>query len=64
VLLPKLPKLGALGGKILSHDTIEAALIRRAGYSVQFTTDEIGSYEEYPPSWVESLQTRPKMVSR
>jgi membrane glycosyltransferase len=54
--LPKLPKLGALGGKILSHDTIEAALIRRAGYSVQFTTDDIGSYEEYPPSWVDSLQ--------
>jgi membrane glycosyltransferase len=54
--LPKLPKLGALGGKILSHDTIEAALIRRAGYSVQFTTDALGSFEEYPPTWVESLQ--------
>lgn len=54
--LPKLPKLGALGGKILSHDTIEAALIRRAGYSVKFTTDLPGSYEEYPPTWIESLQ--------
>ncbi|TGL56709.1 glucans biosynthesis glucosyltransferase MdoH [Leptospira ognonensis] len=54
--LPKLPKLGALGGKILSHDTIEAALIRRAGYSVQFTTDLPGSFEEYPPTWIESLQ--------
>ncbi len=54
--LPKLPKLGALGGKILSHDTIEAALIRRAGYSVQFTTDLEGSYEEFPPTWIESLK--------
>lgn len=54
--LPKLPKLGALGGKILSHDTIEAALIRKAGYSVQFTIDLEGSYEEYPPTWIDSLQ--------
>ncbi len=54
--LPKLPKLGALGGKILSHDTIESALIRKAGYSVLFTLDNLGSYEEYPPTWLESLQ--------
>ncbi|MDZ4724893.1 MAG: glucans biosynthesis glucosyltransferase MdoH [Leptospira sp.] len=54
--LPKLPKFGAIGGKILSHDTIEAALIRRSGYSVRFSLDPIGSYEEYPPTWIESLQ--------
>jgi membrane glycosyltransferase len=54
--LPKLPKFGAVGGKILSHDTIEAALIRRSGFSVRFTLDQIGSYEEHPPTWMEALQ--------
>ncbi|WP_108972480.1 glucans biosynthesis glucosyltransferase MdoH [Leptospira ryugenii] len=54
--LPKLPKLGAIGGKILSHDTIEAALMRRSGYTVRFSLDDLGSFEEYPPSWIESLQ--------
>ena len=29
--LPELPKLGAIGGRILSHDTVEAAFIRRGG---------------------------------
>jgi membrane glycosyltransferase len=34
--LPELPKFGPLGGRILSHDTIEAAFMRRAGYGVWF----------------------------
>ncbi len=54
--LPALPKFGAVGGRILSHDTIEAALIRKAGYSVWFAYDLIGSYEESPPNPIDSLK--------
>jgi len=54
--LPALPKLGAVGGRILSHDTIEAALIRKAGYSVWFAYDLAGSYEEAPPNILDSLK--------
>jgi membrane glycosyltransferase len=54
--LPSLPKLGAVGGRILSHDTVEAALIRKAGYSVWFAYDLKGSYEESPPNLIDSLK--------
>lgn len=54
--LPELPKLGRLGGRILSHDTVEAAFMRRAGYGVWFAYDLEGSYEEGPPELVASLQ--------
>jgi membrane glycosyltransferase len=54
--LPQLPKLGAIGGKILSHDTIEAALLKKEGYSTWFTTDDIKSYEEFPPTWIDLLK--------
>ncbi|MFB5652077.1 glucans biosynthesis glucosyltransferase MdoH [Leptospira wolffii] len=54
--LPGLPGKGAIGGKILSHDTIEAALIRKAGYTVWFAYDLEGSYEECPPNLLESLK--------
>ncbi|PJZ69236.1 glucan biosynthesis glucosyltransferase H [Leptospira perolatii] len=54
--LPGLPGSGAIGGKILSHDTIEAALIRKAGYTVWFAYDLNGSYEEYPPNLLEGLK--------
>lgn len=46
--LPRLPGNAPLGGEILSHDFVEAALIRRAGYKVQLATDLDGSYEECP----------------
>lgn len=54
--LPELPKLGRIGGRILSHDTIEAAFMRRAGYGVWFAYDLDGSYEEGPPELLASLQ--------
>ncbi|XDD49230.1 glucans biosynthesis glucosyltransferase MdoH [Leptospira sp. WS92.C1] len=54
--LPGLPGESAIGGKILSHDTIEAALFRKAGYSVWFATDLKGSYEEAPPNVLEALK--------
>ena len=54
--LPELPKVGRVGGRILSHDTVEAAFMRRAGYGVWFAYDLDGSYEEGPPELVASLQ--------
>ncbi len=46
--LPILPGKAPLGGEILSHDFVEAALIRKAGYKVRIAFDLDGSYEECP----------------
>ena len=54
--MPELPPSGRLGTRILSHDTVEAALIRRAGYEVWADYDLEGSYEEGPPHLLASLQ--------
>jgi membrane glycosyltransferase len=54
--LPELPKFGPIGGRILSHDTVEAALMRKAGYSVCLCYDLDGSYEEGPPHLPASVQ--------
>ena len=54
--MPELPHSVALGTRILSHDTIEAALMRRAGYGVWFAYDLKGSYEEAPPHLHASLE--------
>lgn len=48
--LPVLPGRKPFGGAILSHDFVEAALIRRAGWSVTMLPDVEGSYEGAPPS--------------
>ncbi len=48
--LPALPGRKPFGGFILSHDFVEAALIRRAGWKVHLATDLQGSYEECPPT--------------
>ncbi len=48
--LPDLPGKPPFGGHILSHDFVEAALIRRAGWTVRIADDIYGSYEETPPS--------------
>ena len=48
--LPALPGRKPFGGFILSHDFVEAALIRRAGWKVHLATDLQGSYEEAPPT--------------
>jgi membrane glycosyltransferase len=54
--MPELPESGALGRRILSHDTVEAAFMRRAGYDVWSDYDLEGSYEEAPPHLLASLQ--------
>ena len=55
--LPVLRGRPPLGGHILSHDFVEAALIRRAGYAVYMLPSVGGSYEECPPSLID-LSTR------
>src|SRR5215211_3895838 len=51
--LPDLKGKPPLGGHILSHDFVEAALIRRAGWSVYMLANLPGSYEESPPSLID-----------
>ncbi len=53
--LPRLPGRGALSGEILSHDFVEAALMRRAGWGVYIAYDLPGSYEEVPPTLIDEL---------
>jgi membrane glycosyltransferase len=47
---------GGLRGDILSHDFVEAALMRRAGYGVHLVSDLPGSYEQQPPHVLAELQ--------
>ncbi|SFD72165.1 glucans biosynthesis glucosyltransferase MdoH [Roseivivax sediminis] len=49
-MLPVLPGKGPLSGHILSHDQVEAVLMRRAGYEVRVMAEESDSREENPPS--------------
>src|SRR5262249_10119328 len=42
-----------LGGPILSHDQLEAALMRKAGFEVRVVPVEGASYEDNPPSFLE-----------
>jgi membrane glycosyltransferase len=51
--LPDLPGRPPLGGDVLSHDFVEAALMRRAGWAVYMLPDLPGSYEESPPSLID-----------
>ncbi|HTI87711.1 MAG TPA: glucans biosynthesis glucosyltransferase MdoH [Alphaproteobacteria bacterium] len=51
--LPVLPGQPPLGGHILSHDQVEAVLMRRAGYEVRVLPVETGSWEENPPNVLE-----------
>ena len=47
---------GPLSGEVMSHDFVEAALMRRAGWKV-WVADEIdGSYEQVPPNLLAELQ--------
>lgn len=54
--MPKLPAVKKPASHILSHDTLEAALMRSAGYTVWFAYDLGGSFEEGPPHLLESLR--------
>jgi membrane glycosyltransferase len=54
--LGRLPGRGSLSGEILSHDFVEAALMRRGGWAVWLAYDLPGSYEEMPPNLVDELK--------
>lgn len=51
--LPVLEGRAPFGGFILSHDFVEAALIRRGGWSAWLLPELKGSYEECPPSMID-----------
>jgi membrane glycosyltransferase len=53
--LPRLPGKPPFGGEIMSHDFIEAALLRRAGWEVWMAPDIGGSFEEPPPTLLDYL---------
>ena len=52
--LPELPGKPPFGGHVLSHDFVEAALMRRNGWGVHIAPRLPGSYEEGPPSLPDS----------
>ncbi|PKQ05222.1 MAG: glucans biosynthesis glucosyltransferase MdoH, partial [Alphaproteobacteria bacterium HGW-Alphaproteobacteria-10] len=54
--LPLLPGSPPLGGPILSHDQIEAALMRRAGYECRVLPVETASFEENPPTILDFIK--------
>jgi membrane glycosyltransferase len=54
--LPMLPGSPPLGGHILSHDQVEAVLMRRAGFEVRVLPIEEGSWEENPPTLPEFIR--------
>ena len=51
--LPVLEGKAPFGGHILSHDFVEAALIRRGGWSAWLLPELKGSFEECPPSMID-----------
>jgi len=51
--LPKLPGREPFGGEILSHDFVEAALLRKAGWEVWLGYDIKESFEELPPTLID-----------
>jgi membrane glycosyltransferase len=58
--IPELPTDGVLGtvlgGHVLSHDQIEAVLMRRAGYQVRVLAEERLGWEENPPTLIEFIR--------
>ena len=48
--LPHIKSGKPFGGHIMSHDFVEAALLRRGGWAVRMAPDLTGSFEEAPPS--------------
>jgi membrane glycosyltransferase len=54
--LPMLPVPDPSHRHVLSHDTVEAALMRRAGYEVWVAYEELGTYEEGPPNMSDMLK--------
>jgi membrane glycosyltransferase len=54
--MPLLPGNGPLSGHAVSHDQVEAALMRRAGYEVRVLPIDGVSWEENPPTLMEFIR--------
>ena len=54
--LPELPGREPLGGRVLSHDFVEAALMRDGDWEVWFAYDLEGSFEGLPPNLTEYVK--------
>ena len=53
--LPELRGVKPFAGTVLSHDFVEAALLRRGGWALHMVPSLAGSYEEGPPSLTDML---------
>jgi membrane glycosyltransferase len=53
--LPNLSGRKPFGGEIMSHDFVEAALLRRAGFAIHMWPHIEGSYEETPPTLTDHI---------
>jgi membrane glycosyltransferase len=54
-----LPVIGAgalVNGHVLSHDQLEAVLMRKAGYEVRVLSEEGESFEQNPPTLIEYMR--------
>ncbi|MFV1917820.1 glucans biosynthesis glucosyltransferase MdoH [Sphingomonas sp. MJ1 (PH-R8)] len=51
--LPELPGGPPFGGTIMSHDMVEAALLRRRGWRVHMVLTD-ATFEEYPPTLIDA----------
>ena len=54
--LPVLDHGALVKGHVLSHDQIEAALMRKAGYEVRVLAEEGASFEQNPPTLLEFIR--------
>ncbi len=54
--LPTLPDNALVGGHVLSHDQVEAVLMRRAGFAVRVLAEEGESFEQNPPTLLEFIR--------
>ena len=54
--IPPLPEDALVGGHVLSHDQVEAVLMRKAGYEVRVLPEEGASFEQNPPTLIEFIR--------
>ncbi len=54
--LPVIEQGAPVKGHVLSHDQIEAVLMRRAGYEVRVLAEEGSSFEQNPPTLLEFIR--------
>jgi membrane glycosyltransferase len=54
--LPVVTEGALVKGHVLSHDQLEAVLMRRAGYEVRVLPEEGASFEQNPPTMVEFMR--------